>query len=272
MKQSLLYETYCGDTREIISYFKHTWIPDECFFPTVVNYIYEKKSQTGYLKKSLTYRLFNSYGRPQVFYSDKLDGLNISGYWFARKFDTPLVENIESTIKTISEQEEIATPIDNFPKNAKIERYSPTGNHKIINNNSSINHYYLLVEPEEINVELIHAAQKLLNKQVRFLGGLDTNRYNEFVKEMSIDLNIPVFNQWQFFKSLVPDQYAENTYKYLGKNMLFTIDLKSIHLKKYTFLHENPLSHFIFPRHRTDQKCLYAKEWLRSKDVIVHDL
>jgi len=252
---------------KIVNYFKYTWIPDESFFPTLVNYLYEGKAQRGHLNNSLTYRLFNRYGRPQTFYADNLDKLNTREFWFARKFDTELVENIESTCQKVFQ---VSRHDEDSRKRINDCKLIEKNKSSIVR--SSTNSYYILVEPEEISIDAIRAVKESLDEEINFMGGLDTDRYNDLVKEITIDIDLAIFDQWQYFKPLSPEQYVGNLYKTNCKNVLFTIDLNSLHLPKYKFLRESPSSLFVFPRYCSGQKYRNAKAWLEKENVSTYEV
>ncbi|KNG93776.1 DUF5928 domain-containing protein [Pseudaestuariivita atlantica] len=68
--------------RDVIRFFRTTWIPDETFFQTVVRHLvpgHEIESRT------LTFLLFSDYGMPVTFYNDHYDLLLSQDYLFARK-------------------------------------------------------------------------------------------------------------------------------------------------------------------------------------------
>lgn len=68
--------------RDIVRFFKYTWIPDETFFQTLVRHLVpgaEIQSRT------MTFLLFSDYGMPVNFYNDHYDLLISQDYLFARK-------------------------------------------------------------------------------------------------------------------------------------------------------------------------------------------
>lgn len=68
--------------RDVIRFFRTTWIPDETFFQTLVRHLVpadEIRSRT------LTFLLFSDYGMPVTFYNDHYDLLVTQDYLFARK-------------------------------------------------------------------------------------------------------------------------------------------------------------------------------------------
>ncbi len=68
--------------RDIIRFFRSTWIPDETFFQTLVRHLipgHEIQSRT------LTFLMFTDYGMPVNFYNDHYDLLLGQDFLFARK-------------------------------------------------------------------------------------------------------------------------------------------------------------------------------------------
>lgn len=68
--------------RDVIRFFRTTWIPDETFFQTVVRHVVpEAEIRT----RTLTFLMFTDYGMPVVFYDDHYDLLLSQDFLFARK-------------------------------------------------------------------------------------------------------------------------------------------------------------------------------------------
>ncbi len=68
--------------KDVMRFFKTTWIPDETFFQTAVRHLvpgHEIRSRT------LTFLMFTDYGMPVTFYNDHYDLLLSQDYLFARK-------------------------------------------------------------------------------------------------------------------------------------------------------------------------------------------
>ncbi len=73
---------FTRNRRDVMRFFKTTWIPDETFFQTVVRHLvpgHEIRSRT------LTFLMFTDYGMPVTFYNDHYDLLLSQDYLFARK-------------------------------------------------------------------------------------------------------------------------------------------------------------------------------------------
>lgn len=73
---------FCAERRDVVRFFRTTWIPDETFFQTLVRHLvpeHEIRSRTP------TFLMFTDYGMPLTFYNDHYDLLLSQDYLFARK-------------------------------------------------------------------------------------------------------------------------------------------------------------------------------------------
>lgn len=68
--------------RDVMRFFRRTWIPDETFFQTAVRHLVPA---TEIRTRTLTFLMFTDYGLPVTFYNDHYDLLLGQGYLFARK-------------------------------------------------------------------------------------------------------------------------------------------------------------------------------------------
>ena len=68
--------------RDVMRFFKTTWIPDETFFQTLVRHLVP---ETEIRTRTLTFLMFTDYGMPVTFYNDHYDLLLSQDYLFARK-------------------------------------------------------------------------------------------------------------------------------------------------------------------------------------------
>jgi len=68
--------------KDVMRFFRTTWIPDETFFQTIVRHLVpEHEIRT----RTLTFLMFTDYGMPVTFYNDHYDLLLSQDYLFARK-------------------------------------------------------------------------------------------------------------------------------------------------------------------------------------------
>ncbi|MCZ4351804.1 DUF5928 domain-containing protein [Roseovarius aestuarii] len=75
--------------RDVMRFFRTTWIPDETFFQTVVRHLVpDAEIRT----RTLTFLMFTEYGMPQTFYNDHYELLLGQDALFARKISPEAVE------------------------------------------------------------------------------------------------------------------------------------------------------------------------------------
>ncbi|HGG05806.1 MAG TPA: glycosyl transferase [Aliiroseovarius sp.] len=68
--------------KDVMRFFRTTWIPDETFFQTLVCHLVpEREIET----RTLTFLMFTDYGMPVTFYNDHYDMLLSQDFLFARK-------------------------------------------------------------------------------------------------------------------------------------------------------------------------------------------
>ena len=68
--------------RDVMRFFRTTWIPDETFFQTLVRHLVPEEEIQS---RTLTFLLFTDYGMPVTFYNDHYELLLSQDYLFARK-------------------------------------------------------------------------------------------------------------------------------------------------------------------------------------------
>jgi Family of unknown function (DUF5928)/Core-2/I-Branching enzyme len=68
--------------RDVVRFFRTTWIPDETFFQTLVRHLIPEAELRS---RTLTCLMFSDYGMPVTFYNDQYDFLLSQDYLFARK-------------------------------------------------------------------------------------------------------------------------------------------------------------------------------------------
>ena len=75
--------------RDVMRFFRTTWIPDETFFQTLVRHLIpEPEIRT----RTLTFLMFSDYGMPVTFYNDHYDLLLSQDFLFARKISPDATE------------------------------------------------------------------------------------------------------------------------------------------------------------------------------------
>ena len=84
----------CQTRRDIMRFFRTTWIPDETFFQTLVRHLVpEQEIRT----RTPTFLMFTDYGMPLTFYNDHYDLLLSQDYIFARKI-SPDAKNLKERL------------------------------------------------------------------------------------------------------------------------------------------------------------------------------
>lgn len=68
--------------RDVIRFFRTTWIPDEIFFQTLVPHLISRKQIQS---RVMTFLIFSDYGMPVTFHSDHFELLKSQPHLFARK-------------------------------------------------------------------------------------------------------------------------------------------------------------------------------------------
>jgi len=68
--------------RDVVRFFRTTWIPDETLFQTLVRHLVPEEEIRS---RTLTFLMFTDYGMPVTFYNDHYDLLLSQDYLFARK-------------------------------------------------------------------------------------------------------------------------------------------------------------------------------------------
>ncbi|MFT7135389.1 DUF5928 domain-containing protein [Sulfitobacter sp.] len=71
--------------KDVMRFFRTTWIPDETFFQTIVRHVIPGDEIRA---RTLTFLMFTDYGMPLTFYNDHYDLLVAQDYLFARKISS----------------------------------------------------------------------------------------------------------------------------------------------------------------------------------------
>jgi hypothetical protein len=80
---------FVAKRRDVMRFFRTTWIPDETFFQTLVRHLVpDREIRT----RTLTFLMFTDYGMPVTFYNDHYDLLLSQDYLFARKISPEAAE------------------------------------------------------------------------------------------------------------------------------------------------------------------------------------
>ncbi len=85
---------FTRERRDVMRFFKTTWIPDETFFQTVVRHLVPAVEIRN---RTLTFLMFTDYGMPATFYNDHYDMLLAQDGLFARKI-SPEAEDLKERL------------------------------------------------------------------------------------------------------------------------------------------------------------------------------
>lgn len=80
--------------KDIVRFFKTTWIPDETFFQTLTLHLVPAEEV---ISRTLTFLMFSDYGMPVTFYNDQYDFLLSQDFLFARKI-SPDAERLKQRL------------------------------------------------------------------------------------------------------------------------------------------------------------------------------
>ena len=80
---------FCDERRDVLRFFRTTWIPDETFFQTIVAHLVPRAELRN---RTLTFLIFSDYGMPATFYNDHYDFLLRQDYLFARKISAEALD------------------------------------------------------------------------------------------------------------------------------------------------------------------------------------
>ena len=80
---------FCRKRRDVMRFFRYSWIPDETFFQTLVRHLVPEAEIDS---RTLTFLMFSDYGMPVTFYNDHYDLLVSQDYLFARKISGDAAE------------------------------------------------------------------------------------------------------------------------------------------------------------------------------------
>lgn len=100
---------FTRNRRDVMRFFKTTWIPDETFFQTLVRHLIpENEIET----RTLTFLMFSDYGMPVNFYNDHYDLLLSQDFLFARKI-SPEAEELKARLGKLYAARDVYFQISN---------------------------------------------------------------------------------------------------------------------------------------------------------------
>lgn len=95
--------------RDVMRFFRSTWIPDETFFQTLVRHVVpDDEIRT----RTLTFLMFTDYGMPVTFYNDHYDLLLSQDFLFARKI-SPEAKELKTRLGALYADDEAEFKISN---------------------------------------------------------------------------------------------------------------------------------------------------------------
>lgn len=95
--------------RDVIRFFRWTWIPDETFFQTLVRHLVPENEIQS---RTLTFLMFTDYGMPVTFYNDHYELLLSQDYLFARKI-SPEAQDLKRRLGLLYAAEGVRFQISN---------------------------------------------------------------------------------------------------------------------------------------------------------------
>jgi hypothetical protein len=99
--------------RDIIRFFRTTWIPDETFFQTLVRHLVPEPEIQS---RTLTFLMFTDYGMPVNFYNDHYDLLLGQDFLFARKI-SPEAKDLKRRLGRLYMAEDVEFQISDEGRN-----------------------------------------------------------------------------------------------------------------------------------------------------------
>ncbi|MEL7256203.1 MAG: DUF5928 domain-containing protein, partial [Pseudomonadota bacterium] len=95
--------------RDVMRFFRTTWIPDETFFQTIVRHLVPEEEIRS---RTLTFLMFTDYGMPVTFYDDHYDLLLSQDFLFARKI-SPEAKDLKRRLGLLYAAENVQFQISN---------------------------------------------------------------------------------------------------------------------------------------------------------------
>jgi hypothetical protein len=95
--------------RDVMRFFRTTWIPDETFFQTLVRHLIPEQQINT---RTLTFLMFSDYGMPVTFYDDHYDLLLTQDFLFARKI-SPEAQELKSRLGKLYAARDVHFQISN---------------------------------------------------------------------------------------------------------------------------------------------------------------
>ncbi|TMV15624.1 DUF5928 domain-containing protein [Arenibacterium halophilum] len=104
---------FVAKRRDVVRFFRTTWIPDETFFQTLVRHLVP---ETEIETRTLTFLMFSDYGMPITFYNDHYDLLLAQDFLFARKI-SPQASDLKKRLGRLYAARDVEFQISNEGRN-----------------------------------------------------------------------------------------------------------------------------------------------------------
>ncbi|MAY87083.1 MAG: glycosyl transferase [Pseudooceanicola sp.] len=104
---------FVAKRRDVVRFFRTTWIPDETFFQTLVRHLVP---ETEIETRTLTFLMFSDYGMPVSFYNDHYDLLLAQDFLFARKI-SPQASDLKKRLGRLYAARDVEFQISNEGRN-----------------------------------------------------------------------------------------------------------------------------------------------------------
>jgi hypothetical protein len=98
---------FTRERRDVMRFFRTTWIPDETFFQTLVRHLVP---EVEIRLRTLTFLMFTDYGMPVTFYNDHYEFLLSQDYLFARKI-SPDAKDLKRRLGEVYQRSGMTFPI-----------------------------------------------------------------------------------------------------------------------------------------------------------------
>ncbi|MBT3141149.1 glycosyl transferase [Phaeobacter gallaeciensis] len=95
--------------RDVMRFFRTTWIPDETFFQTLVRHLIPEDEIEA---RTLTFLMFSDYGMPVTFHNDHYDLLLAQDFLFARKI-SPEAKELKARLGRLYAAHDVGFQISN---------------------------------------------------------------------------------------------------------------------------------------------------------------
>ncbi|WP_146346402.1 DUF5928 domain-containing protein [Phaeobacter marinintestinus] len=100
---------FTRERKDVMRFFRTTWIPDETFFQTLVRHLIP---ETQISTRTLTFLMFSDYGMPVTFYDDHYDLLLSQDFLFARKI-SPEAKDLKARLGRLYAEKDVHFQISN---------------------------------------------------------------------------------------------------------------------------------------------------------------